>query len=147
MIDYDKLEKAHRLVSKIVNESKSIEIVTFESNFIAHKDGTPGEDYYLYIEGGEHDFDNIDDAIERLEGFTKEYPYKKLKNIFAFLSILFGDDPTMIQKLMEKSPDYLIEKWERYVESDSDEYLFGLHPALKTKYFDRYLGKWGVDCD
>lgn len=49
-----------------------------------------------------------------MNDFTKE---DKLKNIFAFLSILFGDDLVLIDKLLKMSPDYLIEKWERYVES------------------------------
>lgn len=66
----------------------------------------------------------------------------KLKNIFAFLSILFGDDLFLSEKLMEMPPDYLIEKWERYVESEREEHPWGLHPALRHKFFDRYFERW-----
>lgn len=67
---------------------------------------------------------------------------EQLKNIFAFLSILFGEDLCLSNKLMEKSPRYLIEKWERYVTSIREEHPWGLHPGLRHNYFDRYFDKW-----
>ena len=66
----------------------------------------------------------------------------KLKNIFAFLSILFGEDVYLSRKLQEMSPSYLIEKWERYVESTTVEHPWGLHPSLRHSFFDRYFNKW-----
>jgi len=66
----------------------------------------------------------------------------KLKNIMAFLSILFGEDLILSNTLMNTHPNYLIEKWERYVESNSEEHPWGLHPALRKNYFNRYFDKW-----
>ena len=69
----------------------------------------------------------------------------KLKNIFAFLSILFGEDLYLSSELMDKSPEYLIEKWERYVMSVGDEHFWGMHPNLRSHYFDEYFRKWQND--
>lgn len=69
----------------------------------------------------------------------------KVKNIFAFLSILFAEDATMIKKIMDFSPDYLIEKWERYVESERTEHHSGLHPLLRSGVFDNYCERWGLN--
>jgi len=66
----------------------------------------------------------------------------ELKNIFAFLSILFGEDLYLSQKLLEMPPSYLIEKWQRYVMSDREEHPWGLHPNLRHDYFDSYFDKW-----
>lgn len=67
---------------------------------------------------------------------------EQLKNIFAFLSILFGEDLFLSQTLMDIHPHYLIEKWERYVMSIREEHPWGLHPTLRHQYFDRYFDKW-----
>ena len=67
---------------------------------------------------------------------------EQLKNIFAFLSILFGEDLFISEKLMEMNPNYLIEKWNRYVMSVHEEHPWGLHPALRHNYFDNYFDKW-----
>ncbi len=66
----------------------------------------------------------------------------QLKNMLAFLSILFGEDLHLSNELMQKNPHYLLEKWERYVESTSEEHPWGLHPNLRHNYFDRYFNKW-----
>lgn len=66
----------------------------------------------------------------------------KLKNIFAFLCILFGDDIYMSNQLMKMRPDYIIEKYNRYVESNRDEWPWGIHPSLRHGYFDIYFDKW-----
>lgn len=66
----------------------------------------------------------------------------KLKNIFAFLSILFGEDIYLSNRLMQMSPEYLIEKWERYVESERIEHPWGMHPSLRTGFFDAYFERW-----
>lgn len=67
---------------------------------------------------------------------------EQLKNIFAFLSILFGEDLYLSERLMEISPHYLIEKWNRYVMSVHIEHPWGLHPNLRHQYFDEYFNKW-----
>lgn len=69
----------------------------------------------------------------------------KLKNIFAFLSILFGEDEHLMNRLMKFSPEYLIEKWERYVETQRVEHPWGMHPNLRTGFFDRYFERWCKD--
>ena len=66
----------------------------------------------------------------------------KVKNIFAFLSILFGDQRELIMPIMEMTPAYIIEKFERYVLSTIPESDWGLHPELRRKVFDRYCEKW-----
>ncbi len=66
---------------------------------------------------------------------------EQLKNIFAFLSILFGEDLYLSNHLMEFDPRYLIEKWERYVLSIREEHPWGLHPNLRHNFFDRYFEK------
>lgn len=69
---------------------------------------------------------------------TKE---QKVKNIFCFLAILFGEDINLAQKIMGMSPDYLIEKFERYVLSDRYQADWGLHPSLRRGVFDVYCQK------
>ena len=67
---------------------------------------------------------------------------EKLRNIFAFLSILFAEDERLGECLMGMSPDYLLEKWERYVEGMM-KYDTGMHPNLRREFFDRYFERWG----
>ncbi len=69
----------------------------------------------------------------------------KVKNIIAFLATLFAEEPALINALMKFSPDYLIEKYERYIESTLVEHPWGLHPALRSGVFDRYWDKWSHD--
>ncbi len=66
---------------------------------------------------------------------------QKVKNIFAFLSIVFGDDLELSSKILKITPDYLIEKFERYVLSNRYEADWGLHPSLRQGIFDRYCIK------
>jgi hypothetical protein len=72
---------------------------------------------------------------------TKE---DKLKNIISFLCIVFGEDILMTQSLMNKSPEYLIEKWERYCESNRAEHEWGMHPTLRARVFEKYLSQWDI---
>lgn len=69
---------------------------------------------------------------------------QKVKNIFAFLSILFGEDLELAHKIFEMPPDYLIEKFERYIESPRYEADWGLHPSLRRSVFDRYCEKYAL---
>lgn len=70
----------------------------------------------------------------------------KVKNIFMFLSILFGErffnELDVMGHCMKFSPDYLIEKFERYVLSSRPEFEWGMHPNLRSDVFDVYCKKW-----
>ncbi len=70
---------------------------------------------------------------------------EKVANIIAFLSIFFGEDPEIFQTIMEFNPNYVIEKFERYVGSDKAQYHWGIHPALKSKRLDAYIKKWELE--
>lgn len=74
---------------------------------------------------------------------TKE---QKVKNILAFLAIIFGEDADLARKIMNFSPDYLLEKYERYIDSTAPEHEYGLHPLLRNRLFEPYLIKWGMKC-
>ncbi len=67
---------------------------------------------------------------------------EKIKNIFAFLSILFGDDKDCFKKIMDFSPAYLIEKFEAYILSTRSESDWGLHPSLRRRVFNTYCKKY-----
>lgn len=75
---------------------------------------------------------------------------EKIGNIVAFLTIIFGEDYDVVERLMEIHPDYLIEKYERYIESIEIEHMWGLHPLIKENIFYTYLNRWeiplGSDC-
>ncbi len=70
---------------------------------------------------------------------------EKTANIIAFLLILFQEDEDAIKKIMEFSPDYIIEKFERYVLSCRKEYSWGMHPSLRERLFHRYINKWEME--
>lgn len=64
----------------------------------------------------------------------------KFKNVLAFC-ILMGD-----KKVLTKSPDYILEKYERYCSTeynDRDDYLWGLDNTNKS-IFQEYLDTWDV---
>ena len=71
--------------------------------------------------------------------------HEKVANIVAFLSILFGEDGDEWHKIMEFNPDYIIEKFERYILSSRTEYAWGLHPSLRDYRFQRYVDKWELE--
>jgi hypothetical protein len=70
---------------------------------------------------------------------------EKVANIIAFLTILFGKDNAVFEKLMDFSPDYIIEKFDRYVLSMRVEYPWGMHPSLKNRRFNLYTNKWRIE--
>lgn len=70
--------------------------------------------------------------------------HEKIANIVAFLSILFGEDEE-IKTIMKFNPNYIIEKFERYVESTRIEYPWGMHPSLRSHIFQRYVDKWELE--
>lgn len=95
----------------------------------------------------EFDYDGTAESSCRKCGRLENDCQDKLKNIFAFLSILFGEDIKLSQTLFDMTPEYLIEKWERYVESNRVEHPWGLHPGLRAGYFDRYFERWCIKND
>lgn len=70
---------------------------------------------------------------------------QKVANILAFLAILGDEDVYFHDAVMRLSPDYIIEKFERYVESTRVEYPWGIHPVLKQEVFQRYVDKWKLE--
>jgi len=69
----------------------------------------------------------------------------KIKNILVFLIIIFGEDRALMNALMKIHPDYLIEKYESYVESNSIKHPWGLHYNFMNELFDGYCQKWMKD--
>lgn len=70
---------------------------------------------------------------------------EKVANIIAFLLVLFGEDESIVNKMSHLSPEYIIEKYERYMESNKIKYTWGMHPSLKNELFHRYLDKWKIE--
>lgn len=70
--------------------------------------------------------------------------HEQVANIIAFLSILFGESGEF-WTIMEFSPDYIIEKFNRYIESSRVEYAWGMHRALKNRVFKSYVDKWKLE--
>lgn len=70
---------------------------------------------------------------------------QQIKNIITFLSIIFGEDADFTKQLMEFTPDYLIEKFIRYIKSDIYEADWGLHPSLRRNILNRYCEKYKIE--
>ncbi len=70
---------------------------------------------------------------------------EKIANIIAFLSIMFGENRSSFNEIMNFNPEYIIEKFERYVLSSHVEYPWGLHPSLRNHIFQRYVDKWQLE--
>jgi hypothetical protein len=70
--------------------------------------------------------------------------YQKIKNILAFLAILFGEDKIWWDSIMKFNPSYIIEKFERYIDFTPPTSATGLHTNLRTDCFDRYLKKYKI---
>jgi len=68
----------------------------------------------------------------------------KLKNILSFLCILFSEKHDIMQTIFDLSPEYIMEKYERYVKSDTREWPWGTHPSIKKSVFNRWLEKYNV---
>jgi hypothetical protein len=74
----------------------------------------------------------------------RQSDYAKVKNVLAFLALLFGEKDTWREDIMDIPPDYLLEKFNRYVHRLRDESPWGMHPSLKRGTFDRYCEKWEI---
>jgi hypothetical protein len=71
--------------------------------------------------------------------------HEKVANIMAFLTILFGEDSNAWEKIMDFSPEYIIEKFEGYILSTRIEYPWGMHPTLRNGMFYKYVDKWKLE--
>lgn len=68
----------------------------------------------------------------------------KVKNIIAFLSIIFAKNTDLLSVLINFSPDYVIEKYNRYIETTKDDSCWGIHPNLRNHVFNEYCKKWHI---
>lgn len=71
---------------------------------------------------------------------------QQIKNIIAFLAIIFGESTIWHEEIMNFNPDYLIEKFKRYIKSTENESDWGLHPELRNNVFNYYCHKHGIIC-
>lgn len=69
----------------------------------------------------------------------------KVANIIAFFAIMFDEDSSVWEEIMEINPNYIIEKFERYVLSTKVEHPWGLHPNLRDYRFVDYINKWELE--
>lgn len=72
---------------------------------------------------------------------------QQIKNIIAFLAILFGESKLWHEEIMKFNPEYLIEKFNRYILSTRNESDWGLHPSLRKTVFEPYCRKHDISCD
>ena len=69
---------------------------------------------------------------------------QRIRNVMAFLSIMFGEDQHMWGAIMQLNPLYVVEKFERYVLSEINEADWGLHPALRRRTYNQWMEKHGI---
>lgn len=71
--------------------------------------------------------------------------HEKVANIIAFFVLMFGEDSDAWHSVMQLSPNYIIEKFERYILSLRVEYPWGMHASLKSHIFNAYVDKWELE--
>lgn len=81
----------------------------------------------------------------RIATFYPELSHNQFKNLIAFLCIAGNED---YGAFLDKSPDYLMEKYSRYAGPsslrDDDGWRWGLHPTLR-RVFDAYCARWNLN--
>lgn len=70
--------------------------------------------------------------------------HEQVANILSFFLILFCEKKEL-PSIMEMSPDYIIEKFDRYILSSRAEYQWGMHPVLRKQIFHKYVDKWELE--
>jgi len=65
----------------------------------------------------------------------------KIFNMVAFFLIMENGEG-----IIDKSPDYILEKWNRYVGREDDSFMWGLHPTL-VAVLEAYKMKWFKERD
>jgi type IV secretory pathway VirB6-like protein len=74
---------------------------------------------------------------------NENYDVDKIKSIMTFLIIIFAEAPTIeLNYILNMSPDYLWEKFNRYVNNTDPLYLTGMHKNLEDGIFNLYCKKW-----
>ena len=88
--------------------------------------------------------------LSKSEGIGETVPgltYGQFRNLLAFVALMNGES----SHWLKVSPDYLIEKYQRYLGAggvyreppDTDAWQSGLHPALRA-LTNRYCEQWGI---
>lgn len=70
--------------------------------------------------------------------------HEKVANVIAFFAIMLGEHSASWAEVMKLDPNYIIEKFERYVLAIDVEYPWGLHPLLRNQRFHAYTDKWAL---
>lgn len=71
--------------------------------------------------------------------------HEKVANIIAFFAIMFGEESEAWAAVMKLNPNYIIEKFERYVLSNRVQYPWGMHSSLRSNRFHRYVDQWELE--
>jgi hypothetical protein len=83
----------------------------------------------------------------RIATFYPGLTHNQFKNLIAFLCVAGNED---CHAFLDKSPEYLMEKYSRYAGPsalrDDDGWQWGLHPALRL-IFDDYCEQWKLNDD
>lgn len=69
---------------------------------------------------------------------------QQVNNVLAFLAILFGESDVWHKDIMSFTPDYIIEKFNRYINSLHYEAGWGIHPSYRNKIIKPYCDKWNI---
>lgn len=69
---------------------------------------------------------------------------QQVKNIIAFLSILFGESKLWHEEIMNFTPEYLIEKFDFYIQNIRHSSDWGMHMSLRRCVFEPYCRKHGI---
>lgn len=69
---------------------------------------------------------------------------QQIKNILVFLAILFGESKIWFDEIINFHPDYLIEKFERYINSTRHQSDCGLHLSVRIGLFEPYCEKYNI---
>lgn len=93
----------------------------------------------------EPDKDPNDPNFSYLENKGYRITTVQFQNLLAFLAIMHGDT---VMNLVTVSPDYICEKYERYVGpvdliNTKDDYQWGLHPTVRSLFINAYHQRWG----
>lgn len=86
-----------------------------------------------------------DEEYSYLERLGYNITLNQFKNLLAFLTIILNEEVIV---LVDRSPDYILEKFYRYVGSDfgirdSNDHLWGVHLVLYEQFILKYHDRWG----
>lgn len=72
----------------------------------------------------------------------KDLDLKQFINLLNFITLMSSS-----KYVLELSPDYIIEKYQRYINSNLDTISSevnkgGIHPTIRTQVIEPYIQKW-----